>query len=126
MIKIRKCSICGKRIRFNVDSKGKYDNGHFFGLMKIPVEGTGEWKKKKKDRFGKHWFTVVSDWTGKEKKFEYWECNKCFKEAEYHGWLEDTIERLYGKRCPDYDKDCALCQAWSVYDTIIQDSNGTL
>lgn len=47
---IRKCVICAKPIAINLYSNGKYKGGHYFGKMKI-----------------------------KKEKFEYWECNKCYK-----------------------------------------------
>ena len=30
--------------------------------------------------------------------------------------LSDWIERNYGKRCLDYNKDCPCCKAWKCYD----------
>ena len=48
------------------------------------------------------------------------------KEKEYEYWLENRIENLYGKRCPDYENGCACCQAWSVYEIIIADRKGEL
>jgi len=47
---IRKCVICAKDIAIKLYPDRKYKGGYFFGKMKI-----------KKD------------------KFEYWECNKCYK-----------------------------------------------
>ena len=32
--------------------------------------------------------------------------------------LEKAIEFYWGKRCPDTEKDCVICQAWSEYDTL--------
>lgn len=48
------------------------------------------------------------------------------KKKMYEYWLEQIIEELYGKRCPDYAKECACCQAWGVYDTIIDYNKGKL
>ncbi len=41
-------------------------------------------------------------------------------------WLKKRIEKLYGKRCPDYENGCGCCQAWSVYETIIAERKGKL
>lgn len=76
-------------------------------------------------------------------KVRGWECSKCNEtilhpedvqkmfifnklKAMHESWLEQMIEKLYGKRCPDYEEGCACCQAWSVYDTIIDESRGKL
>ena len=83
----RKCSVCGKKMRINVKKGGKYDNGNYFGKMNIPV-GKGEYKKTGTFKLGKDKHDVVK-WTGKEKEVEYWECNECFKQAEYERWLEE-------------------------------------
>ncbi len=45
-------------------------------------------------------------------------------EKAYERWLKNKVERLYGKRCPDYENGCGCCQAWSVYDTIIAERKG--
>ncbi len=114
----RKCLVCGKRINIVLYKDGFYKNAHYFKKFKIPF-GKGEYKKVKTTKiFGRK--TDVIKWTGKEKEIEYWECNACYEEAINECWLEEVIEKLYGKRCPDYEKNCACCQAWSVYDTIIK------
>lgn len=77
----RKCVICGKSIKIRVDEKGKYDNGNYFGIMNVPIKGTGHYKKTGTSRLFGRKVSVVK-WTGKEKKVEYWECNECYKEAE--------------------------------------------
>lgn len=140
---IRKCAVCGKKIRINVDEKGHYDKGHYFGKLKLPIKGTGEYKKvgmwlnlkgsdtclrrslRHTTRLLRRQVDIVK-WTGKEKEVEYWECNKCYEEAMHENWLEEMIERLYGKRCKDYEPGCACCQAWNVYDTIIEENRGEL
>lgn len=38
-------------------------------------------------------------------------------------WLERRIRNYYGQRCPDFAKDCACCDAWSLYDKIIKDNS---
>ncbi|MCK4491103.1 MAG: hypothetical protein KAU03_00660 [Candidatus Altiarchaeales archaeon] len=122
---IRRCAVCGKKIKINVDENGRYDNGHYFGKLKLPIKGTGEYKKVGTTKLLKKQVQVV-EWTGKEKEIEYWECNKCYEEAMHENWLEEMIEKLYGKRCKDYEPGCACCQAWDVYDTCIKENIGEL
>lgn len=81
---VRECVICGKKIKINVDDKRHYDNGHYFGKIKLPIDGTGEWKKVGTTKFFDKEYDVV-DWTGEEEEYEHWECSKCFEEAQ----LED-------------------------------------
>ncbi len=64
-----------------IDEKGHYDKEHYFSEMKIPIKGTGHHKKTGTSRLLGKKVNVVK-WTGKEKKTEYWECNKCYEEAE--------------------------------------------
>ena len=83
----KKCAGCGKNIKVSIlNSMGHYDNGHYFGKMKIPVKGTGEYKKVGTSKILKK--IDIVKWTGKEKKFEYWECDKCYGEALRENWLE--------------------------------------
>ena len=35
--------------------------------------------------------------------------------------LEKWVIRNYGKRCPDYEKDCACCKAWKCYDYLVME-----
>ena len=93
--------------------------------MKLPVKGTGKYKKVGKTRIGKMKVDVVK-WTGKEKEVEYWECNKCYEEALHESWLEETLEKLFGEKCKEYAKGCPCCEAWYVYDTIIDANRGRL
>ena len=118
---IRKCLVCGKRIKIILYKKGHYEGGHYFSKIKIPIKGTGDYKKIKSAKILWKKFDVVK-WTGKEKKIEYWECNSCYDKAQNEWWLENSIEELYGKRCPDFNKDCACCQAWDIYDTITENN----
>lgn len=30
--------------------------------------------------------------------------------------IEEAIKDYYGERCPDYDADCVVCQAWREFD----------
>ncbi len=120
----RKCLVCGKTFPIKLFPDGHYHGGHFFGNLNYPV-GKGEYKKTGVMRIGRKNHDVVK-WTGKEKSVEYWECDACFQEAVNENWLENKIEDLFGKRCPDFDKGCACCDAWSVYDTIRQDNRGEL
>jgi hypothetical protein len=120
----RKCAVCGKKIRITLYKDGHYINGNYFNKIKIPI-GKGEYKKIRTSKlFGKK--VDIVKWNGKEKEVEYWECNKCFEEASHEDWLEQTLIELYGERCPDYEKGCACCEAWEVYDTIIDANRGKL
>jgi hypothetical protein len=122
---IRKCVVCGKNIKIRIlNKKGNYDGGHYFGKMKIPV-GKGKYKKVGTTKLLKKKVNVVN-WTGKEKEVEYWECNKCYEEAMHENWLEEIIGKLYGKRCKDYEAGCPCCEAWNIFDTIIEENRGKL
>ncbi len=121
----RKCLVCGSRIRVKIRPDKSYSGGHYFGSFGDPIKGTGEYKKTGSIRISGKSHDVVK-WTGKEKRIEYWECEKCFEEASHEGWLEENIEKLYGEKCKDYEPGCACCQAWDVYDTILLDSQGKL
>ena len=121
----RECIVCGKRLRIVLYQDGHYRNAQYFGKFKLPIKGTGEYKKTRNIKIGRKKYDVV-DWTGKEKEIEYWECNHCFEEAMHENWLEQMLEKLYGKRCKDYEKNCANCEAWSVYDIIIDSNRGKL
>jgi len=76
---IRKCIVCGNRMIIEVDEKGHYDNGHYFGKFKIPLKGTGRYKKIKTTKITGKEVSVVK-WLGKEKEVEYWECNGCYED----------------------------------------------
>lgn len=117
----RQCIVCDKRFSSAIYSNGKYSNGHYFGKMKVPI-GKGKYKKTSSFKLGKKKYGVVK-WTGKEKELEYWECNSCFEQASNECWREKKIETLFGKRCSDYEQDCAVCQAWSIYDAIREANN---
>ena len=47
--------------------------------MKVPIKGTGEYKKIGTTKLLKMKDDIVG-WTGKEKEIEYWECNECYNE----------------------------------------------
>lgn len=117
----RKCVVCGKTIYTTVFRGGHYSRGHYFGTLRVPIDGTGEYKKTGSMQFGKKKFGVVK-WTGKEKELEYWECNACFEEASHDCWLEEKIEKLVGERCKEFEAGCVVCQARSLYDEIRKDS----
>ena len=120
----RKCTVCGKPIRIKVYPDKHYFPHHYYNKMKLPI-GKGEWKKVGTSKlFGKK--VNLVDWTGKEKEIEYWECNDCYEEAMHEDWLEQLLEKLYGKKCKDYEKGCACCQVWGVYETIILHNRGKL
>src|SRR3989338_3811792 len=113
----RKCLICGKKFSTTVFKNKKYTNGHYFSKLKIPIEGTGEYKKVGVFKFWKLKGDTVK-WTGKEREVEYWECNSCYEEAMHLWWLETKIEKLFGEKCKDFDKTCIVCRAWEFYDDI--------
>ncbi len=119
----RNCLACGAKINLVLKNK-IYTGGHYFGKFKLPIK-PGEYKKIKTAKFGKSKFDVVK-WTGKEKEVEYWECNKCFEEASHECWLEKKIEKLCGKKCKEYEPHCPTCEAWFLYETIIEDNRGKL
>ncbi|MBN2517436.1 MAG: hypothetical protein JXB14_01185 [Candidatus Altiarchaeota archaeon] len=116
----RSCCVCGKRLRIKLYPDRSYRGGEFFGRHKIPIEGTGEYKKIDTFKIGDLEGDVV-EWTGKEKEFEYWECPDCYSEAVCEDWLEQKIEKLYGERCEEYEQDCIVCRVWNIYDTIFED-----
>ena len=120
----RKCLVCGKSIRIKVYEDGHYNKGYYFKKLKIPI-GKGEFKKIRTTKIGKRKIDVVK-WAGKEKEIEYWECNDCFEESSHECWLEEKLVELYGKKCRDYEKECACCEAWSIYNPIIQNNRGKL
>lgn len=119
---LRKCLVCRKKIRITVYKNKHYEGGHYFNKIEVPIKGTGIYKKIKTTKMLGMKVNVVK-WTGKKKNVEYWECNSCYDEAQNEGWLENTLEKLYGKRCPDFNKDCGCCQAWDIYDSIIEENN---
>lgn len=120
----RRCAVCKKKLIIKVYPDKHYKGGHFFGKPKIPI-GKGKYEKVGVWKFMGKECSIVT-WTGREKKIEMWECDECYQEALNEYWLENKIERLYGKRCPDYEKECGCCQAWSVYNMIIADNRGEL
>ena len=119
----RNCLVCGKKINVVLQGR-KYTDGHYFGKFKLPIK-PGEYKKIRVAKFGKTKFDVVK-WTGKEKEIEYWECDKCFEEASHEAWLEEKIEKLYDKKCKEYEPHCPTCEAWFLYETILEDDRGKL
>lgn len=120
----RTCAVCGKRITVTIYQDGHHRDGYYFKTIKLPI-GKGEYKKTGSVKLGKNKYDVVK-WTGKEKEVEYWECKTCFEEASHECWLEEMTEKLFGKKCREYEPGCACCQAWNVYDTIIEENRGLL
>jgi len=122
-MKLRKrkrfCLVCGKRIIITFYPDGHYRGGYYFGILHLPIKGTGEYKKTGTCNIGKDKFDVVK-WTGKKENLEYWECNTCYNESMCKCWLEEKIETVYGKRCTDFAKGCHLCEAWEFYDDIVK------
>ena len=72
----RKCVVCGRTLQILLDPRNRYKGGHYFGRMKIykKHKETGKYSV-----FGKIKFPIVKG-IGKSKEFEYWECEKCYKE----------------------------------------------
>lgn len=71
---IRQCVICGKNILVKVFASGEYTCGHYFGEIEqakkyIPTGETMDLGKIKSQ--------IVKP-AGKVKKWEYWECEKCY------------------------------------------------
>ena len=33
--------------------------------------------------------------------------------------LEKWIIKNYGKRCPDYEKGCIICEKWKLFDKLV-------
>lgn len=40
------------------------------------------------------------------------------KDIEHFKWLKNRIEKLFGKRCPDFCEDCIVCSVWQFYDDL--------
>ena len=47
-------------------------------------------------------------------------------EEKHEAGLKQKVKRLYGNKCPDFEKDCACCQAWYVCQTIIDENRGKI
>lgn len=121
----KKCLVCGKKVRIIHYRDGHCRNAYFYGILEDPIEGTGENVKTGVFEYGELKGDVVK-WTGKVKKYEYWECEDCYVEGCFESNLEEKIENLFGKRCKDFEPNCTICNAWLVYDTIIKDNRGKL
>ncbi len=120
----RNCVVCGDKIKINIDEKGKYDNGNYFGKIKSPIEGTGEYKKVGTSKiFGFKKPVPIVKWTGRTKEYEYWECNLCYETAMRENWLENRIEKYYGERCSDFEPSCIVCDTWARYDKIVKNNS---
>jgi len=49
---------------------------------------------------------------------KFWkEAEKDFKEQDKI--LKRWMERNYGKRCKEYDKNCIVCKMWKIADKLI-------
>ncbi len=80
MVLKRDCLICGKEIKIRLNKDRTYSGGHYFGKMNFPL-GKGKYLRiGKTDLLGKE--VDIVKWNGKEKKIEYWECNKCSKDLK--------------------------------------------
>ena len=77
----RSCVVCGKKMKIHVKPSGYYSPGHYFGVTKVPIKGTGKYVRTGTAKFGKR--TVgITKWTGKNKDVEYWECEKCYLDED--------------------------------------------
>lgn len=111
----QRCSVCNSSFTIRLYPDGRYIGGHYFFTTTLS-EGKGRYEKV--GRVIKH---DIVRWTGKKKRAEYWECNGCFDKGSHESWLEEMIEELYGKKCKDYEPGCACCQAWELYDNIVEE-----
>jgi hypothetical protein len=76
----RKCVVCGKNFEITLLENSKYEGGHYFGKIEIPI-GEGEHKViGQSDILGKDKKVDVVEWTGESKEIEYWECDDCYYE----------------------------------------------
>jgi len=74
---IKKCSVCGKKIRVKIYNNRHYSGGQYFGKIKIPLKISN--KPYKYTKVGNKKYGVVKVLKyGKE--IEYWECPECYKE----------------------------------------------
>jgi hypothetical protein len=71
----RICSVCGNDISIRVINRHIH-GGHYFGKIKIPIKETGKYIKVGTSEILDG--VDVVKWTGKEKEFEHWECDKCY------------------------------------------------
>jgi len=117
----RKCSVCGKVIKPIIYKDGFIRGAFYYGKMNIPI-GKGEHIKTGTFKLGNKKYNV-SKWTGKEKQVEYWECESCYNEGNFEYELEETIKKLFGKRCPDYWSECIVCNAWQIFDIVKEENN---
>lgn len=77
---MRKCLVCGKKLKIRLNEDRTYVGGYYFGEIKLPI-GKGNWKKvgeidtlkPVQDR------TDIVKWSGREEGIEYWECDRCYK-----------------------------------------------
>ena len=44
--------------------------------------------------------------------------NQKFCLTHYFIWLKRQTERDWGEKCPDYDKNCAVCLAWKMWSKL--------
>lgn len=78
----RNCFVCGSRLTIRINEDKTYEGGHYFGKMRLPI-GKGKYKKVGTFKLAEDGESSdVVKWTGKRKKVEYWECEKCFAEEE--------------------------------------------
>jgi len=53
-------------------------------------------------------------------------CVRCSENALHESWLEKKIKKLFGRKCKEYEPYCPTCDAWFLYETILEDNRGKL
>jgi len=123
MLLAKKCVVCGKRMKVEIDDKTRVilTKGIFYTKMKLPDKGAKIIKEWEEDLFddGKKIKVVEYD---KYKEVEYWECPRCCadeiitEETGINLYLfKQWIKKNFGKRCRDYVKGCPVCDAYVLY-----------
>lgn len=91
VLKDRTCSLCGNKFDAVIEDNGNIDKDRYWygGKIKVPVKGTGRWRKSKRrtkftialpdERRGEINYRHTKIWTGKYKMVEDWECTNCVK-----------------------------------------------
>ena len=75
----RQCVICGEDILIQVFPKGKYKGGNYF----CEVEHAENYRETGKTfDLGNGTKAHIAEPVGKIKKWEYWECDKCYNNWE--------------------------------------------
>ena len=127
MILNKKCLICGKPLKIEIDDKTNkiLTPGVFFTKMELPTKDAKVIKeyKSKELKINNEPVTVVEH--DKYEEVEYWECPRCCADeiiAEETGinlhLFKQWIKKDFGERCPDYEKGCPVCDVYKLYDEL--------